>query len=224
MSCSRADPISCCQAAISGAELVVHAAGPFQRKGNCAVLEAAIDLRVPYVDVCDDSEYAEQTKSLHQRAAEAGVPCITSAGIYPGGCCNMSDQFGAESFVASPDTSCSSLHTSVLLPLKCFLFEPIILLRAEVSVCLVHWHAIRPFKRIRLTYMPTPEYLPVQSRGIENSAAIASALLVRVQLPQTLSTLDHVPELLFLLSLPGPVLALLPESLHALGCGQAPAT
>ena len=33
----------------SGADLVVHTAGPFQRKNCCAVLEAAIDTKVPYL-------------------------------------------------------------------------------------------------------------------------------------------------------------------------------
>ena len=48
------------------------------------MLEAAIELGVPYVDVCDDHEYSETTKALHHKAVDAGVPCITSAGIYPG--------------------------------------------------------------------------------------------------------------------------------------------
>ena len=39
---------------------------------------------MPYVDVCDDHEYTESTKALHHKAVDAGVPCITSAGIYPG--------------------------------------------------------------------------------------------------------------------------------------------
>lgn len=78
------------QAAIEGAALVIHAAGPFQRKGSCTVLEACIDLKVPYVDVCDDHEYTEATKALHKKAADAGVPCITSAGIYPGMSCSLS--------------------------------------------------------------------------------------------------------------------------------------
>ena len=77
------------QAALQDADLCIHAAGPFQRKGSCAVLEAAIELRVPYVDVCDDVEYTEETKKLHQRAVDAGVPCITSAGIYPGEHCSL---------------------------------------------------------------------------------------------------------------------------------------
>ena len=72
------------QAALAGADLVLHAAGPFQRKGSRLVLETAIALGVPYVDVCDDAEYAQSCRELHQQAVDAGVPCITTAGIYPG--------------------------------------------------------------------------------------------------------------------------------------------
>lgn len=48
------------QSAIAGASLVVHTAGPFQRSGNFNVLEAAIGLKVPYMDVCDDTEYSKR--------------------------------------------------------------------------------------------------------------------------------------------------------------------
>ena len=72
------------QAALSGADLVLHAAGPFQRKGSRLVLETAIALGIPYVDVCDDAEYAQSCKELHQQAVSAGVPAIISSGIYPG--------------------------------------------------------------------------------------------------------------------------------------------
>jgi saccharopine dehydrogenase-like NADP-dependent oxidoreductase len=37
----------------------VHAAGPFQRSRNYAVLEAAMATGVSYVDICDDAEYAK---------------------------------------------------------------------------------------------------------------------------------------------------------------------
>lgn len=40
---------------------------------------------VPYLDVCDDTDYSQRAKALHERAAAAGVPAITTAGIYPGG-------------------------------------------------------------------------------------------------------------------------------------------
>ena len=36
-------------------------------------------------DVCDDNDYAARCKAdYHEKAREAGVPAITSGGIYPG--------------------------------------------------------------------------------------------------------------------------------------------
>jgi len=43
----------------SGASVLVHAAGPFQRSRSYAPLEAAMEAGVSYVDVCDDAEYAK---------------------------------------------------------------------------------------------------------------------------------------------------------------------
>jgi hypothetical protein len=43
----------------TGAKLVIHTAGPFQRSKNYAVLEAAIASSTGYIDVCDDTAYAE---------------------------------------------------------------------------------------------------------------------------------------------------------------------
>ena len=48
------------QAAISGHDLVVHTAGPFQRTNNHRVLEQAIACKVPYIDVSDDLPYSEE--------------------------------------------------------------------------------------------------------------------------------------------------------------------
>lgn len=70
--------------AIKGADLVIHTAGPFQRRQDCNVLEACIAEGVPYLDVCDDTAYSQRAKSLHCKAQAAGVPAITTAGIYPG--------------------------------------------------------------------------------------------------------------------------------------------
>eukprot|EP00238_Polyblepharides_amylifera_P000296 CAMPEP_0196574314 /NCGR_PEP_ID=MMETSP1081-20130531/4055_1 /TAXON_ID=36882 /ORGANISM="Pyramimonas amylifera, Strain CCMP720" /LENGTH=418 /DNA_ID=CAMNT_0041892303 /DNA_START=129 /DNA_END=1382 /DNA_ORIENTATION=+ len=69
---------------IDGADLVVHTAGPFQRKKTCAVLEAAIATKTPYIDVCDDMEYSKMAKALSPSAEAAGIPAITTTGIYPG--------------------------------------------------------------------------------------------------------------------------------------------
>ncbi|KAL6642218.1 hypothetical protein ACP70R_020399 [Stipagrostis hirtigluma subsp. patula] len=37
-----------------------------------------------YIDVCDDTDYSWRAKSFHEQAKAAGVPAITTAGIYPG--------------------------------------------------------------------------------------------------------------------------------------------
>lgn len=71
--------------ALRGFDLVIHAAGPFQRRPQCDVLEAALQAGVRlYVDVCDDTEYARNARGLHARAQAAGLRGITGAGIFPG--------------------------------------------------------------------------------------------------------------------------------------------
>ncbi|CAL4911695.1 unnamed protein product [Urochloa decumbens] len=70
--------------ALYGVDLVVHAAGPFQREDKCTVLEAAISTKTPYVDVCDDVDYSWRAKGFHEQAKASGVPAIITAGICPG--------------------------------------------------------------------------------------------------------------------------------------------
>ncbi|CAN6330469.1 unnamed protein product [Urochloa humidicola] len=70
--------------ALQGVDLVVHTAGPFQRVEECAVLQAAISTKTAYIDVCDDTDYSWRAKGFHDQAKAAGVPAITTAGIYPG--------------------------------------------------------------------------------------------------------------------------------------------
>ncbi|KAH6765914.1 Saccharopine dehydrogenase [Perilla frutescens var. hirtella] len=70
--------------ALKGVDLVVHTAGPFQQAEKCTVLEAAIQNKIAYLDVCDDTSYAQRAKSYMNRAMDANVPAITTGGIYPG--------------------------------------------------------------------------------------------------------------------------------------------
>ncbi|KAL1534024.1 hypothetical protein AAHA92_15693 [Salvia divinorum] len=70
--------------AFKGVDLVVHTAGPFQQSDKCTVLEAAIQNKVAYLDVCDDSSSAQRAKSYMNRALDANIPAITTGGIYPG--------------------------------------------------------------------------------------------------------------------------------------------
>uniref|UniRef100_K3YCC3 Saccharopine dehydrogenase NADP binding domain-containing protein n=1 Tax=Setaria italica TaxID=4555 RepID=K3YCC3_SETIT len=70
--------------ALQGVDLVVHTAGPFQRAEECTVLQAAISTKTAYIDVCDDTDYSWRANSFHEQAKAAGIPAITTAGIYPG--------------------------------------------------------------------------------------------------------------------------------------------
>ncbi|KAL3529765.1 hypothetical protein ACH5RR_009087 [Cinchona calisaya] len=78
------DDFKSLEAALRDVDLVVHAAGPFQQVQKCTVLEAAIRTKTAYVDVCDDTSYAYRAKSYMDKAMAAGVPAITTGGIYPG--------------------------------------------------------------------------------------------------------------------------------------------
>lgn len=66
-------------------DLVVHTAGPFQRKQNPdALLKAAMQTNVKYMDVCDDLSHAMTCKKLHEEAVSRGYSALISTGIYPG--------------------------------------------------------------------------------------------------------------------------------------------
>ena len=102
------DPISIA-ALIAGADLVVHSAGPFQSGGgdNGNVLDACIKKGVAYLDVCDDAGYAANAKAKSKQAADAGVPCITTAGVYPGVSNVMAAEMIAQNREASREASLS---------------------------------------------------------------------------------------------------------------------
>ncbi|XP_068339320.1 uncharacterized protein [Pyrus communis] len=72
------------EAALKDVDLVVHAAGPFQQAEKCTVLEAALETKTAYVDVCDDTAYSQRAKSFKNSAIAANIPAITTGGIYPG--------------------------------------------------------------------------------------------------------------------------------------------
>ncbi|KAL6341816.1 hypothetical protein AAG906_038060 [Vitis piasezkii] len=78
------DNVKSLEAALNDVDLVIHTAGPFQQAEKCTVLEAAIETKTAYVDVCDDTTYAWRAKSLLEKALSANVPAITTGGIYPG--------------------------------------------------------------------------------------------------------------------------------------------
>ncbi|XP_022152949.1 uncharacterized protein LOC111020567 isoform X2 [Momordica charantia] len=89
------------EAALRDVDLVVHTAGPFQQTKKCTVLEASIDTKTAYVDVCDDTNYSWNAKALKNKAIDANIPAITTAGIYPG----VSNVMAAELVRAARDES-----------------------------------------------------------------------------------------------------------------------
>jgi lysine 6-dehydrogenase len=68
---------------LPSADLVVNFAGPFYAAADI-VAKAAIDARIPYVDICDDAEGTRAILALGESAEEAGVALVTGAGNSPG--------------------------------------------------------------------------------------------------------------------------------------------
>ncbi len=71
------------RAAITGADVVLNAIGPFYRFGP-PVLRAALDARVRYVDVCDDLAPTVKMLALDDEARAAGVSALVGMGNSPG--------------------------------------------------------------------------------------------------------------------------------------------
>lgn len=72
--------------ALSGADLVVNAVGPYHLTA-LGVIEAAIELGVDYVDMNDDHEVAETVlldSTWDDRARRAGVTVLIDCGVVPG--------------------------------------------------------------------------------------------------------------------------------------------
>ncbi len=72
------------QDSLQDADVAVNCVGPFYRYAP-AIIEAAIEAGVDYVDVCDDYDTTETViDDLHQQASDAGVTCIVGLGASPG--------------------------------------------------------------------------------------------------------------------------------------------
>lgn len=68
---------------LSGADLVIHAAGPFQDT-QPLVLEAAIEAGVSYLDIADDLSFAYKARALSLTAQQKGISAIVNGGVFPG--------------------------------------------------------------------------------------------------------------------------------------------
>ncbi|HAD85412.1 MAG TPA: saccharopine dehydrogenase [Brevundimonas sp.] len=69
--------------ALSDADVVMNAAGPFYRFG-ASILQAAIETGTHYVDICDDWEPTLAMLELDAAAREAGVVALVGMGASPG--------------------------------------------------------------------------------------------------------------------------------------------
>lgn len=76
------DPVAL-HAALRSCDVVVNAAGPFQRFGPL-VLEAAIDAGRDYLDLCDDPDPTVAMLDFDARAQQAGVRAVVGMGASPG--------------------------------------------------------------------------------------------------------------------------------------------
>lgn len=71
------------RALFADADLVINTVGPYYRFG-VPVLEAAIDARTHYIDICDDPEPTVGMIALDARAREARITAIVGMGASPG--------------------------------------------------------------------------------------------------------------------------------------------
>ena len=109
--CDINDPSSL-DRVLSSADLVIHAAGPFQQTSTCSVLEAAIRNKVAYIDVCDDADHTKRAKgTLAKAARDEGVPAVVSCGVYPG-LSNVMASFMCDAGKPFPDAKATKLRFS----------------------------------------------------------------------------------------------------------------
>ncbi|KAH8056016.1 hypothetical protein JL722_7843 [Aureococcus anophagefferens] len=102
------------RAALRGCDLAVHCAGPFQGKVMPEVLDAALAEGVAYVDVCDETELCKLAKTEAWASRATEVPCVVSAGIWPGVSALMAKRgvAGAADAGAAPRAVAYSFYTA----------------------------------------------------------------------------------------------------------------
>ena len=71
------------EAALAEVDVVLNCTGPFYRFVK-PVLDAALRLEMPYVDICDDVDVTEEILGWSERAEEAGVTALIGMGNSPG--------------------------------------------------------------------------------------------------------------------------------------------
>ncbi|HSB60416.1 MAG TPA: saccharopine dehydrogenase NADP-binding domain-containing protein, partial [Vicinamibacteria bacterium] len=72
-----------CRAALAGASVAVHCAGPFSELGT-ALHAACLEAGVHAVDIADDRRHAAAVRSLGPRFRERGLAAVWGASSLPG--------------------------------------------------------------------------------------------------------------------------------------------
>lgn len=121
---------------ISGHDMVIHTAGPFQRKESSnRVLQVAMAANVPYMDVCDDLTHAKECKKLHDAAQKKGYAALISTGIYPG----LSNLMAAEASARLGNEKVDSLkiyyHTAGTGGIGATVLASTFLILSEDAIC-----------------------------------------------------------------------------------------
>lgn len=79
---------------MEGADIVANTVGPFYEYGT-KVLEAAMEAKVDFVDICDDSEPMKEQLDLDERARKSGITAMVGIGNNPG-TGNLCAKYGAD--------------------------------------------------------------------------------------------------------------------------------
>ena len=79
---------------MKGTDIVINAVGPFYRHGT-KVLNAAIEARKDYVDICDDYDATRALLALDKEAKAAGITALITMGSSPG-VVNVLARYGAD--------------------------------------------------------------------------------------------------------------------------------
>jgi saccharopine dehydrogenase-like NADP-dependent oxidoreductase len=90
------DPKSLARA-IAGSSVVLNCVGPFYQYGP-VILKAAVEAKIPYVDVCDDLDATEACLALDDAARDASILALLGMGTSPG-VANVLVRFSAEALL-----------------------------------------------------------------------------------------------------------------------------
>jgi len=91
-----------CLDVIAGCDLILNCVGPFYSTVK-TILNAAIESRINYVDICDDPDVTLEILELNEAAKNAGIIALIGMGASPG-LTNLLAKLGADELLDETDT------------------------------------------------------------------------------------------------------------------------